>query len=180
MEACAVDSGSAGARDAAIFAVAILTGLRRAEIAGLDVAHYDQAAGSLTVAGKRNKTRILPVEGAACAGHDDWLDVRGSAPGPLFVRILKGGELTSDRLTTQGIYHIMQERARAGGVAHFTPHDLRRTFAGDLLDAGADIVTVQKLMGHADANTTARYDRRGEQVKRSAVRLLHLPYKRRG
>jgi integrase/recombinase XerC len=78
------------------------------------------------------------------------------------------------------VYHIMQTRAAAAGVAHFTPHDLRRTFAGDLLDAGADIVTVQKLMGHADANTTARYDRRGEQAKRSAMRLLHLPYKGRG
>ncbi len=57
--------------------------------------------------------------------------------------------------------------------------DLRRTFAGDLLDTGVDLATVQKLMGHSDANTTARYDRRGEQAKRHAVRMLHVPYQRR-
>lgn len=62
--------------------------------------------------------------------------------------------------------------------AHY-PHDLRRAFAGDLLDAGADIATVQKLMGHASANTTAGHDWRGENAKRSAVKKLHVPYVRR-
>jgi site-specific recombinase XerD len=82
-------------------------------------------------------------------------------------------------LTEQGIYHILLKRGVLAGLAHFTPHDLRRTFAGDLLDVGADLSTVQKLMGHSDANTTARYDRRGERAKRSAVQKLHVPYRRR-
>ena len=60
---------------------------------------------------------------------------------------------------------------------------LRRTFAGDLLDAGVDLSTVQKLMGHANANTTAGYDRRGapegHPAKRDAVRKLQVPYQRR-
>ena len=58
------------------------------------------------------------------------------------------------------------------------PGDLRQTLAGDLLD-GVDLATVQSLMGHSNANTTARYDRRGERAKRDGVKLLHVPYRKR-
>jgi site-specific recombinase XerD len=54
-----------------------------------------------------------------------------------------------------------------------------RTFAGDLLDADVELVTVEKFMGHSDVNTTDGYDRRGEVAKRGAVKKLHVPYKRR-
>jgi site-specific recombinase XerD len=81
--------------------------------------------------------------------------------GSLFTRITKGGQVTSERLTDQGIYHILDTRRQQANMAPFTPHDLRRIFAGDLLAAGVDLSTVQKLMGHANANTTAGYDQRG-------------------
>jgi len=106
--------------------------------------------------------------------------VRGAAPGPLFVPINKGSVLAlGQRLTSQAIYDLLAKRGAAAKLADFSPHDLRRTFISDLLDKGADIATVQKLAGHAQVTTTARYDRRGERAKRKAVSLLHVPYTRR-
>ena len=167
---CAADRGPAGARDAALFAILKVTGLRRAEVAALKLEDYYRAMGSIRIEGKRRKVRSIPFEDqGALDAVSDWLEVRGEAPGPLFRRIKKGGKVQHEGLTEQGIYHILLKRGVQAGVAHFTPHDLRRTFAGDLLDVGADLSTVQKLMGHSDANTTARYDRRGERAKRSAV-----------
>ncbi|MFO7632501.1 MAG: tyrosine-type recombinase/integrase, partial [Caldilinea sp.] len=171
---CRNDPSISGARDAAILAILRVGGLRRAELAQLQLADYNSTTQTLTIKGKRSRVRILPIEDSgALDALGDWLVIRGNTPGPLFVRIGKGGRLTTQPLTDQGIYYILLRRGQQAGVPSFTPHDLRRTFAGDLLDAGADLATVQKLMGHSDANTTVGYDRRGEHAKHSAVRKLH-------
>ena len=178
--ACQSDAGPAGVRDAAIIALMKIAGLRRAEVATLQLENFNQETKTLTVKGKRNKTRSVPIEDkGAIDALSDWLYLRGGAPGALFTRIRKGGVILVDQLSDQAIYSILQKRGEEAGLASFTPHDTRRTFAGDLLDAGVDLVTVQKLMGHSDANTTAGYDRSGEVAKRSAVKKLHVPYKRR-
>jgi len=175
------DDAVIAARDAAIIAVAYTCGLRRAELCGLDLADYDEEAGELKVLhAKRNKPRLMPVINGAAEAIADWLVVRGTDDGPLFVPIRKGGEiLLGERLTEEAIWHMMVRRAAEAGVAHFSPHDLRRSYISDLLDAGADLALVSKLAGHANVATTAKYDRRPEAAKRKAAELLMVPYRRR-
>jgi integrase len=130
------------------------------------------------VRGKRNKERLVYVVNGAAAALGDWLELRGDQPGALFQPINKGGVITSRRLSTQSIYNMLARRGQAAGIRDFSPHDLRRTMISHLLDAGADISTVQKLAGHASPTTTARYDRRPEAAKCKAAGLLHVPYMR--
>lgn len=125
--------------------------------------------------GKHNKQRSLPVVAGAATALADWLATRGDAPGPLFWGV--GNRNRDRRLTTQAVYKMLRKRARAAGIQRLSPHDFRRTSVGDLLDAGADIVTVQKLAGHTDVTPTAHHDWRGEQARRKAVDLLHVPYR---
>src|SRR5581483_11204531 len=145
----------------------------------LDVGDYDAASGALVIRGKRNKERAAYVTNGAKEALDDWLMVRGTDAGALFCPVSKGGAIVIRRMYPEAIFNLLQKRAGQAGVKDLSPHDFRRTFVSDLLDAGADIATVQKLAGHANVQTTARYDRRGEQAKRKAVELLHVPYRRR-
>jgi len=176
--ACASDPTPAGARDAALFAC-MFANLRRAEIAALDLADYNTETGELIVRhGKGNKAREVPL-GDARRALDDWLKIRGNEPGALLWPVNKGGKLSNRRLSPQATYNASQKRAKEAGVEHFSPHDFRRTYAGDLLDLNVDLSTVQKLMGHADPATTARYDRRPKETRRKAVGLRHMPYTER-
>jgi site-specific recombinase XerD len=172
---CAQDK--LGIRDAAVISLLYGVGLRRAEVVTLNLVDYEEAESQLIVRGKGNKERLVPVAGGTAEALADWLVVRGRKPGPLFVGV--GNRNQGGRLTTQAVYKMLQTRGEEAQISAVSPHDFRRTFVGELLDAGADIVTVQKLVGHADPATTARYDRRGERAKRKAVELLHVPYSRR-
>lgn len=169
---------AADRRDAALIGVLYGCGLRRAEAVGLDLDDFDPDSGRLHVRrGKGRKARIVWATGGALHSLGSWLDLRGDAPGPLFVPIDKAGRLQAERaLSGQAVLHICKVRAERADLAAFSPHDLRRTFIGDLLDRGADIATVQQLAGHADVTTTTRYDRRPDVVKRRASELLTIPF----
>jgi integrase/recombinase XerD len=122
--------------------------------------------------GKDGKDRTVYLPEMAIAYLENWLTIRGKKPGALLCPIRKGGEIEIRNMTPQAILLIVQKRATEAGVESFSPHDFRRTFCSALLDAGVDIVTVQKLAGHASPVTTAKYDRRGEETKRRAVQKL--------
>jgi len=179
MHACEKDLTAAGARDAAIISLMYSAGLRREEVTTLDLAEYDPDSGALVINGKGSKQRTAYLTNGALYAMADWLPVRGAEPGALFYAINKGSRLINRRLTPQAIYNLLSKRAAQAGVKAFSPHDLRRTFVSDLLDAGADIATVARMAGHSRVDTTARYDRRPEEAKRKAAGLLHVPYTRR-
>lgn len=173
--ACAADA--VGVRDAAMLAVLYCGGLRRAELVALDFADFEPESGALDVRrGKRNKQRTVYVTNGALVALGRWLELRGAEPGALFCGVAQGGRLQRGRLTSQTVYDVLRKLATRAGLGHVTPHDLRRTFVGDLLDAGADLSTVQRLAGHADPNTTARYDRRPERAKADAAARLEAPF----
>jgi len=168
-----------GIRDAVIISVMYACGLRRDEIVSLDLEDYNTETGELKVKGKGNKERLLYVDNGAFDALNDWLFVRGDHDGALFNPIWKSGKIQDRRMTDQAIYNLLLNHAKQAGIARFSPHDLRRSFISELLDLGADVVTVQQLAGHASVQTTARYDRRGERAKKKAIGLLHVPYKKR-
>lgn len=171
----ACDDSPAGVRDAALIAALYSTGCRRAEIAGLAMADYDPAARSLRVRGKRDKERMVYLTTAAIGLLERWLAVRGGGPGPLFSPISKAARVLSRPLSGQAVSDIIARRLGEAGAAKKTAHDFRRTFIGELLDAGVDLATAQALVGHSSPATTARYDRRPEKTRRDAVDKITLP-----
>jgi site-specific recombinase XerD len=178
--ACDGDGSNAGARDAGLLSVLYCAGLRRAEAVSLDVADYDPQESVLTVQnGKGRKPRLEYMTNGGKVAVEDWLKVRGAEPGPLFLPVRKGGKIEPRRMSEQSVLCVCVKRAEQAGLQKFSPHDLRRSFITHLLEAGADIAVVQRLAGHVNMQTTARYDLRGEKAKRQAIELLHVPYRGR-
>ncbi len=175
--ACAADTTPAGARDAALLTVLFGAGLRRSEALGLDVADYDVESGEIRVRrGKGNKDRLVYATNGGRLALELWLTTRGNEAGPLLCPVNKGGRVTLRRMTGNAVTGAVRKRATQASVTNLSPHDFRRTYISLLLDKGADISTVQQLAGHADVTTTQRYDRRGEEVKRKAAELIHVPF----
>lgn len=144
--------GEAMRRDRAVFELLYSAGLRVGELAALDLRHIDMQAHEVRVLGKGNKERIVPFGDKAHSALQTYLIQRGNQPGALFQN-LQGG-----RLTTRSIQRFMQRYiAMLPESQGATPHTLRHSFATHLLESGADLRSIQELLGHASLSTTQRY-----------------------
>ncbi|RPJ22235.1 MAG: tyrosine recombinase XerC, partial [Desulfobacteraceae bacterium] len=150
-----------GLRDLAILEVLYSCGLRVSELVGLDIKGIDFDQRLVKVLGKGNKERIVPVGKEAVKAVRRYLEstlplrkkAGGDAEtGPLFINA-RGG-----RLSTRSVANIVKKYGKEGGLMlDISPHALRHTFATHLLDGGADLRSVQELLGHASLSTTQKY-----------------------
>ncbi len=150
------DDPRAQARDTALFTLLYGCGLRIAEALALDVRDRPRPGGALQVFGKGGKQRIVPVLPAVRSAIDGWLALHpsgGDPSAPLFVGLRLGARLNPGvaQRTMRAYRHL------AGLPAHATPHALRHSFATHLLAGGADLRSIQELLGHASLSTTQRY-----------------------
>lgn len=176
LAACVADeSAPHGIRDAALVGVLQSTGMRRAEAAGILIERYDHGERSLRVVGKGNKERTCYLHQTAVPYLDRWLVTLGARRGPVFRSVDRWGHIGTAPLSARAIGYILNERRKQAGLPRLSTHDFRRTFIGDFLDAGGDLVQAQKLAGHASPTTTAAYDRRPGRALRTAVDRLSLP-----
>jgi len=180
LEACARKRGPAALRDAALLAVLYSTGVRRAELAGMRVERYDPVERTIRVRGKGNKERAVPLMRDAVGPVQAWLNVLGVRRGPMFPRINKAGRIGRDPMSPRAVGYVVDSTRRAAGLPPLSTHDFRRTFIGNFLDSGGDLVLAQRIAGHARADTTARYDRRPERRMRDAVDRMSLPLPQAG
>ena len=173
------------ARDAAMAELLYSSGLRVAELVGLDVAPgpdterlargwIDLAAGEAHVLGKGSKRRIVPVGSAAVQALHSWLAIRAHpiAAGALEPALFVGRR--GARLTAQSVWVRLRERARQAGLTTSVhPHVLRHSFASHLLQSSGDLRAVQELLGHASIATTQIYTRLDFQHLAQAYENAH-------
>ncbi|MDE0035678.1 MAG: tyrosine recombinase XerC [Deltaproteobacteria bacterium] len=156
---CLPEEGILPARDCAVMEVLYSSGVRVSELVGLDWRDVDFSLGVLKVFGKGSKERIVPVGQVALAALRDYAAHQRGRWG----REARGGEPVflnrfGSRITTRSVARIVEKYLRLAGIpVRMGPHGLRHTFATHLLNAGADLRSIQELLGHASLSTTQRY-----------------------
>jgi integrase len=149
-----------GKRSFAILCVLVYSALRREELACLEVRHIQKREGRWVIAdlvGKRGRVRTVPIPKAAKTALDEWLSAAGVKTGFLFRQLLKSGRVLTAPISAWTVWKTVVTAAKAAGIAHLGPHDLRRTCAKFCRKAGGAIEQVQQLLGHEDLSTTAVY-----------------------
>jgi len=148
-----------GLRDRAMLELLYATGIRVTELIQLRVSNLDSGLGIVRVTGKGNKQRLVPIHSAALDAIQDYagqgrpLLLKGKASPYLFVTA-RGGQ----PMTRQAFWASIKLNGKKAGIFHnLSPHVLRHTFATHLLEGGADLRSVQTMLGHADLSTTEIY-----------------------
>jgi site-specific recombinase XerD len=151
------------ARDEAIFELFYSTGIRLSELVALDVKNLDPISETVRVFGKGAKERICPVGTPALEAVSRYRSQAEVHAGPLFIN------KSRRRLSARSVWLSMKKYLRAAGLpADLSPHKLRHTFATHLLDNGADLRSVQTLLGHSSLSTTQIYTHvTAERLKRA-------------
>ena len=164
-------------RDRAMLEIIYATGLRVSELVSLKLSDLQMDVGYLTAFGKRSKQRIVPLGETAIAALQEYL--QNGRPGlekqkgSHFLFLNRSGE----GLTRQGFWKIIKRRALEAGISQsITPHTMRHSFATHLLENGADLRSVQAMLGHADISTTQIYT----HVTRERLRKMHAEHHPRG
>ena len=152
----------AGLRDRAILELLFSSGLRVSELVGLDKDHINLKRREFMVRGKGQKDRPIFISPEAANWIQKYLDMRGDAVKPLFIRY--SGRKTVDRsgnfhrLTARSIQRLVAHYALMAGITkHVSPHTIRHSFATNLLMNGADLRSVQAMLGHSNISTTQIY-----------------------
>lgn len=159
----AIDTGDeAGLRDRAIIELLFSSGLRVSELANLNRDHVNTTRREFMVRGKGQKDRPVFIGEVAAEHVEEYLATRIDNLPPLFLSYSRNNisSTTGDyrRLTTRSIQRIIAKYARLAGITkHVSPHTMRHSFATDLLMNGADIRSVQSMLGHSNISTTQIY-----------------------
>jgi integrase/recombinase XerD len=162
-------------RDRAILELFYASGLRISEVTSARLENLSLEEGWIRITGKGNKTRLVPVGGAARETVRRWLEaarpklVKPKTQAFLFLN-RNGGKLTTAR-----VWQIVKERAKLAGLdpAKVHPHLLRHSFATHLLGNGADLRVIQEMLGHADISTTQIYTHVDQQRLKETHRRFH-------
>lgn len=150
------DGDALTARDHAMMELLYSSGLRLAELIGLDLANLDFADRTVRVLGKGSKTRILPVGRKAIDALQAWLKDRGKLAKPDETAFFVGRN--GRRLKSRAVQTRVAQWARRQGLSqHVHPHLFRHSFASHLLESSGELRGVQELLGHADISTTQVY-----------------------
>jgi integrase/recombinase XerD len=164
-------------RDRAMLEILYATGLRVSELVTLKLSDLQLDVGYLTAFGKRSKQRIVPLGNAAIAELRHYLAVARPRFDKAGTAVCVFLNRSGAGLTRQGFWKIIKRRAREAGIhRNITPHTLRHSFATHLLENGADLRSVQAMLGHADISTTQIYT----HVTRERLRQLHAQHHPRG